>query len=67
MDEKNLRQLLKIPYDRLDAINRLKRKYGATIDEILSYRQGVQEYGIPRSPRMGCIFYFWKFGKVLQN
>ena len=29
--------------DRLDAINRLKRKYGATIDEILSYRQGVDE------------------------
>ena len=27
--------------DRLDAINRLKRKYGASIEEILLYQQGV--------------------------
>jgi len=27
--------------DRLDAINRLKRKYGATIEEILAYRRDV--------------------------
>ncbi|MGE5706705.1 MAG: DNA repair protein RecN, partial [Bacteroidota bacterium] len=27
--------------DRLDAINRLKRKYGATIEEILSYQRDV--------------------------
>jgi len=29
--------------DRLDAVNRLKRKYGASIAEILSYQQGVDE------------------------
>ncbi len=29
--------------DRLDAINRLKRKYGSTVGEILSYQAGVDE------------------------